>query len=365
MNAYDGNTFTYDARGRRIGKNGITFTYDSNGNLIKQSNGLEFLYDHSGVFAVKYNNATYYYRKDAQSNIVELLDNTGATVVKYKYDAWGNCHVLNADGSEITDSNHIGILNPFRYRSYYYDTETNLYFLKTRYYNPEIGRFMTIDDLSYLDPDSINGLNLYAYCGNNPIKYCDPSGTVFITTAIIVGLIAGALIGGTVGGVYAYNRASAAGATGWSLVGQTVLGVLGGAVIGAAIGGLAGYAIGGLITTLAPYIGAFLSSSFPIFAPVMMDGALGYAVVATVTGAQIAGGAAVALGAGVLMFASDHRPKNNQVQNKQFKKAAEEAGFNPKDPYDMDILNEIHQYIRENGLDLGWKKLVELMKQWR
>ena len=123
---YDGNTFTYDARGRRMSKQkegeaAITFTYDSNGNLIKQSNGLEFLYDHTGVFAVKHNGSTYFYRKDAQANIVALLDNTGAVVVKYKYDAWGNCKVLNADGSEITDSNHIGILNPFRYRSYYYD----------------------------------------------------------------------------------------------------------------------------------------------------------------------------------------------------------------------------------------------------
>lgn len=176
LTAYDGNTFSYDARGRRISKNDITFTYDSNGNLIKQSNGLEFFYDHTGVFAVKYNGSTYFYRKDAQANIVALLDNTGAVVVKYKYDAWGNCKVLNADRSEITDSNQIGILNPFRYRSYYFDTETNLYFLKTRYYDPEIGRFMTIDDISYLDPESINGLNLYAYCLNNPVNCIDPTG---------------------------------------------------------------------------------------------------------------------------------------------------------------------------------------------
>ena len=81
---YDGNTFTYDARGRRIAKNGITFTYDSNGNLIKQSNGLEFLYDHTGVFAVKHNGSTYFYRKNAQNDIIALLDNTGNVVVKYK-----------------------------------------------------------------------------------------------------------------------------------------------------------------------------------------------------------------------------------------------------------------------------------------
>ena len=142
------------------------------GNLIKQSNGLEFLYDHTGVFAVKYNNATYFYRKNAQQDIIALLDNTGATVVKYKYDAWGKCVV---DAS--TTNTELANFNPFRYRSYYFDTETNLYFLKTRYYDPEVGRFMTIDDISYIDPESINGLNLYAYCGNKPVMGHDPNGT--------------------------------------------------------------------------------------------------------------------------------------------------------------------------------------------
>ena len=127
---------------KTLDKNGITFTYDSNGNLIKQSNGLEFFYDHTGVFAVKYDNETYYYQKDALGNVVKLLDSNGAVVVEYKHDAWGKCKVLNASGAEITDSNNIGILNPFRYRGYYFDTETGFYFLKTRYYDPEIGRFI-------------------------------------------------------------------------------------------------------------------------------------------------------------------------------------------------------------------------------
>ena len=335
LTSFDGNTFAYDARGHRTAKNDITFTYDSNGNLIKQSNGLEFLYDHTGVFAVKHNNATYYYRKDAQSNIVELLDNNGSVVVKYKYDAWGKC-LIDASTTNIELAN----LNPFRYRSYYLDTETGLYFLKTRYYDPEIGRFMTIDDISYLDPESINGLNLYAYCGNNPVMGYDPNGTFAITTAIIIGLIAGAVIGGTVGGVVAYNNASASGATGWSLVGQTALGVLGGAVVGAAIGALAGYAIGGLITTLAPYIGAFLSSSFPIVAPVMMDGVLGYTVVATVTGAQIAAGAAVALGAGVLMFSKGSGPRmgHNQHEKQMWEEAMRRLNIT-----DKDLRRRLHQ----------------------
>ena len=145
---------------------------------------MEFLYDHTGVFAVKHNNTTYFYRKDAQANIVALLDNTGAVVVKYKYDAWGKC-IIDAS----TTNTELANINPFRYRSYYYDVETGLYFLKTRYYDPEVGRFITIDDISYLDPESINGLNLYAYCLNNPIRYSDPNGHS-ATLAIILGIVA-------------------------------------------------------------------------------------------------------------------------------------------------------------------------------
>ena len=173
LTGFNGNTFAYDARGRRTGKNNLTFTYDSNGNLVKQSNGLEFLYDHTGIFAIKYNNSTYFYRKNAQQDVIALLDNTGKVVVKYRYDAWGKCQTT------VTDDNAsmIAELNPFRYRSYYYDTETGFYFLQTRYYDPEIGRFMTIDDISYLDPESVNGLNLYAYCLNNPVMCMDASGT--------------------------------------------------------------------------------------------------------------------------------------------------------------------------------------------
>ncbi len=99
------------------------------------------------------------------------LDNTGAIVVEYKYDAWGNCKI-----DESKTNVELANLNPFRYRSHYFDTEIGFYFLKTRYYDPEIGRFTTIDDISYLDPESINGLNLYAYCGDNPVCRIDSLG---------------------------------------------------------------------------------------------------------------------------------------------------------------------------------------------
>ncbi len=100
----------------------------------------------------------------------------GAAVVQYKYDAWGNHKVLDANGAEITDTEHIGHQNPFRYRGYFYETVSGLYYLKSRYYDPVTGRFLTPDSVEYLDPETIGGLNLYAYCNNNPIMFSDPEG---------------------------------------------------------------------------------------------------------------------------------------------------------------------------------------------
>ena len=136
----------------------------------------ESFYDQAGVAGMKYNGTTYIYRKDVQGNIIALLDSNGRIVVKYAYDAWGYHTVYDSNGNINTDENFIGNINPFRYRSYYYDTETKLYFLKTRYYDPEVGRFISPDSIEYLDPETINGLNLYAYCNNNPVSNVDPNG---------------------------------------------------------------------------------------------------------------------------------------------------------------------------------------------
>ena len=122
-----------------------------------------------------------------------LIDNNGNTVVEYYYDAWGNHKVVDEKGDEIIDLDNIGNLNPFRYRGYYYDTETGLYFLQTRYYDPETGRFLNRDSVEYADPETINGLNLYAYCLNNPVEYVDPTGHIIISF-----LLAGAIVGFTV-----------------------------------------------------------------------------------------------------------------------------------------------------------------------
>ena len=182
--AYGECQFEYDGFGKRIKLTApnkddedkthtVEYLYDRAGRLIKQSNGLEFFYDHTGVMGLEYEEKYYFYRKDSQQNIVAILDNSGKVVVRYTYDSWGNHDITVLDSS----CEQLANLNPFRYRSYYYDTDTDLYFLKTRYYDPEIGRFISIDGISYLNPNAINGLNLYAYCKNNPAMYIDSNGT--------------------------------------------------------------------------------------------------------------------------------------------------------------------------------------------
>ena len=135
------------------------------------------------------------YEKDIEGNIIGIYDmDSEGRVARYEYDAWGRSKVCNADGSENTSETFIGNINPFRYKSYYYDSETKLYYLISRYYDPETGRFISPDHMGYMaeQMERINGCNLYAYCLNNPVMYSDPEGT-FIFFALI-----GAIVGFTV-----------------------------------------------------------------------------------------------------------------------------------------------------------------------
>ena len=245
-------TFAYDIMGKRISKQvgaaaAITFTYDGNGNLLSQSNGVKFLYDHAGIMGMTYGGNTYLYRKNIQGDVTALLNAEGKVIATYKYDAWGN-HTVKVeealDSGNFWQYNEVANLNPIRYRSYYYDTETGLYYLPARYYDPVACRFISRDDHSYLDPETVNGLNLFAYCGNDPVNKYDPTGHFLISTAVLIGAIVGAVIGATAGGIVAYNVAKDSGAEGWELFGWTVTGILGGGVIGAAIGAAVGYGVG-------------------------------------------------------------------------------------------------------------------------
>jgi len=132
---------------------------------------LRFSYDANGkVVAVNYNGNYYYYLRNAQSDIVKLIDKTGATVVEYRYDSWGK--LLSTSGSLAST---LGKNNPFRYRGYVYDEETGFYYLQSRYYNPEVGRFISSDVLLSTG-QGVLGHNAYAYCLNNPVNREDYTG---------------------------------------------------------------------------------------------------------------------------------------------------------------------------------------------
>ena len=165
---------------------------------------------------------------NSQGDVVAIYNTSGTKLISYEYDAWGN--------ATISGSAAIGTLNPIRYRGYYYDSETGLYYVSSRYYDPEIGRWINADAL--VDQSSVLGYNLFAYCRNNPVNMTDTTGNLpfFAITAAI-----GAVVGAVVGGVVAAKN----GGNVWAGVG---IGAAAGALIGTGAGMAAGAALAGSIT---------------------------------------------------------------------------------------------------------------------
>ena len=190
----------YDLSGRRIKKvngNKVThFLYDEQGRLLREKfDGsdvpyITYMYDSSGAvgFMLPYaiydlgkrhiSERPFYYVKDLTGNIRQIVDSNGKCVIKYDYDAWGR--VINTEYSDTLytiwenayfNAYSIGQLNSLIYKDYYYDKETGLFLVYSRYYDPETGRFISPDSIEYLDPETIDGLNLYSYCLNNPVMY--------------------------------------------------------------------------------------------------------------------------------------------------------------------------------------------------
>ena len=171
----------YNDSGKRIRKtvNGVTTDFYLDGSAIlmqTSSDGsrIDFFYDDKGnVFAMKYQNEMYFYRKNLFGDILGILDSHGTELVKYEYNSWGK--LLN-----LTDysSNGLGRRNPFRFKGYYYDEEPGMYYLNSRYYDPETGRFVSADDVEFVggSPIILTDRNLYVYCENNPIHKKDGQG---------------------------------------------------------------------------------------------------------------------------------------------------------------------------------------------
>ena len=117
----------------------------------------------------------YYYLYNSQNDVIGLIDSDGKQVVNYSYDAWGK-----QTGLTDTSGENIGKLNPFRYRAYCYDDDTKLYVTASRYYDPEVGRFVNADRIKFaatLGRYYVNRQNLYQYCFNNPIMLNDKFGS--------------------------------------------------------------------------------------------------------------------------------------------------------------------------------------------
>ncbi len=220
----DGKTisFQYDENGLRhrkmVTENGvITEQYDyvwSDGSLISQiytnyddevttSDTARFIYDSWGTLQgfILNDSETYLYVKNLQGDIIAIVDEKGQTIVEYSYDAWGNVTFSESSLQNMTKASTLCFVSPFTYRGYCYDYDIELYYLQSRYYSAEIGRFINTDDtqIAIATQGEILGANLFAYCNNNPIVNTDRTG--FITPANVVGaLIAGAL--GAVGGYF-------------------------------------------------------------------------------------------------------------------------------------------------------------------
>ena len=129
-----------------------------------------YIYNGDELLGFIYNSNTYYYHKNIFGDIIGILDSNYNEVVTYTYNSWG----LLTNKTDTTTIN-LSTINPFRYRSYYYDEETNLYYLNSRYYNPEWGRFVNADSFLGIN-DNHTGYNLFAYVDNNPINNFDDNG---------------------------------------------------------------------------------------------------------------------------------------------------------------------------------------------
>ena len=132
---------------------------------------------------------TYYYVTNLQGDVVAILDETGTVVVEYTYDAWGK--LLTTEGT-LKDT--LGYINPLRYRGYVYDHVTGFYYLQSRYYDPEIGRFISADNYPSTG-QGLTGNNMFAYCGNNPVARADEGGEFW---NIVIGAAVGGLVSGAI-----------------------------------------------------------------------------------------------------------------------------------------------------------------------
>ena len=137
-----------------------------------------YTYDDKGsIMGMIYNGADYIFSKNLQGDVIGIYNSSRQLVAKYTYNAFGQITAITgSNGNDVSgNATHIANINPFRYRGYYYDTETGFYYLQSRYYDPVVGRFLNADAFVSTG-QGIVGNNMFAYCGNNPVIYADYKG---------------------------------------------------------------------------------------------------------------------------------------------------------------------------------------------
>ena len=267
----DGYYYKYNDEGIRVYKNvfGTHYYYTILGDKVLKetwsNNTILYTYDVDGsLISFNYNDTEYFYVKNMLNDIIKITDSNGNVLVTYDYDAYGNI-IKTTDTSGINLSN----INPYRYRSYRYDTETGYYYLNQRYYDPTTARFISQDDTGFLNPSDSRGMNLYAYCMNNPVMYVDPSGEIAICTilaAMAIGFGAGFVIGGSFEiGKQIYNNGWHPSTWDWGQIGLSALGGgVAGAISAIPIGG------GGFIS----YLGTFFIGGIASVAGGLISGSV-------------------------------------------------------------------------------------------
>ena len=181
---FDNSIYTYNANSIRTSKtvNGVKHTYTLDGSKILREtwggNTIIPMYDNKdAVCGIIYNSEPYYFFKNLQGDVIAIADKQAKVVAKYSYDAWGVCTVV-----EDSSGCDIATVNPFRYRGYYFDEETGLYYLQSRYYDPMVGRFINADSAIIIDAskNSIDS-SLFMYCNSSPVNFKDGMGYFAIT----------------------------------------------------------------------------------------------------------------------------------------------------------------------------------------
>ena len=180
LKAFGNNSYTYNASGVRTSKTvGLTkhnYTLDGT-KILKEAWGnntiIPLYSNETDICGIIYNSEPFYFIKNLQGDIISITNKNGTSVAGYSYDAWGVCTIV----SDLSNCN-IAEVNPFRYRGYYYDSETKLYYLQSRYYDPAVGRFINADAIEIIDFAKDNPIltNLYTYCGNSVVDSSDVYG---------------------------------------------------------------------------------------------------------------------------------------------------------------------------------------------